>query len=51
MMVWMLEHFSTGNYRYLDSPGRPFSAGVVADRGFDLVHATLLKPLPLDSRA
>ena len=48
MMVGMLEHFSTGNYRYLDSPGRPFSAGVVADRGFDLVHATLLKPLPLD---
>ncbi|HLH29011.1 MAG TPA: hypothetical protein VKW77_08840, partial [Acidimicrobiales bacterium] len=37
-----------GSYRFLAAPGRPFSSGVIADEGFDLVRAVLLRPLPLE---
>ena len=43
----MLSQFAAGSYRFIDAPGRPFSAGVVADRGFDLVHAVFFRPVPL----
>jgi len=33
-----------GNYRFLRGAGVPFSAGVLADSGFEIVHATF-KPL------
>jgi hypothetical protein len=34
-----------GNFRFL--PGiEPYSSGVVADPGFEIVHVTLLRPLP-----
>jgi hypothetical protein len=36
-----------GSYRFIAAPGRPFSGGIVADPGFDLVHATFERPLPL----
>jgi hypothetical protein len=36
-----------GNYSFVASPGRPFSAGIVADDGYDLVHATFRHPRPL----
>jgi hypothetical protein len=36
-----------GGYRFIAAPGRPFSGGVVADPGLDLVHATFQRPLPL----
>jgi hypothetical protein len=39
--------FSPGGYRSLVAPGRPFSFGVVADTGFDLVHAVFHRPVPL----
>ena len=45
----MLEHFPQGGYRFLASPGRPFSAGVIADPGHELVHAVLLRPQPLEA--
>jgi len=41
----MSVHNPAGNYRFL---GRPFSGGAVADQGFDMVHAILERPLPLD---
>ena len=43
----MLSNFAPGNYRSLIVPGRPFSDGIVADAGFDLVRAVLYRPLPL----
>ena len=43
----MLSNFAPGNYRSLTVPGRPFSDGIVADPGFDLVRAVLHRPLPL----
>lgn len=43
----MIAHNPTGNYRFLAAQGRPFSGGAVADPGFDLVHATFERPLPL----
>jgi len=39
---------TAGNYRFLGAEGRPFSNGAAADPGFDLVHATFERPLPLD---
>jgi hypothetical protein len=42
-------HFSAGDYRFLAAPGRPFSSGVVAEVGFDLVHARFFRPLPLEA--
>jgi hypothetical protein len=44
----MLAHNPAGNYRFLAFEGRPFSGGVVADPGFDLVHATFERPVALD---
>ena len=44
----MLAHNAAGNYRFLGERGRPFSGGAVADQGFDMVHAILDRPLPLD---
>lgn len=35
----MISNFTSGSYRFLSAPGRPFSGGIVADPGFDLVHA------------
>lgn len=47
-MIWvMLSRFAAGDYRYLAAPGSPFSAGIVADPGFDLVHAVFFRPVPL----
>jgi hypothetical protein len=43
----VLSHFASGNYRFLAAPGRPFSSGIVADDGYDLVHATFFRPVPL----
>ncbi len=45
--VSVLSHFTSGDYRFLVVPGGPFSSGVVADEGFDLVHAVFLRPVPL----
>lgn len=44
----VLSTFAPGSYRFLAVPGGPFSAGVVADAGFDLVHATFFRPVPLE---
>jgi hypothetical protein len=43
----MPAHNTSGNYRFLGAEGRPYSGGAVADPGFDLVHATFERPLPL----
>lgn len=43
----MLSHFAAGSYRFVVAPGRPFSSGIVADAGFDLVHAVFFRPVPL----
>jgi hypothetical protein len=43
----VLSHFAAGSYRFVASPGRPFSPGIVADPGFDLVHAVFFRPVPL----
>jgi hypothetical protein len=41
----MLKPCARGNYRFL--PGiAPFSSGAVADPGYQVVHATLRRPLP-----
>jgi len=45
--VRVLSNFAPGSYRFLVATGRPFSAGIVADPGFDLVHAVFSRPLPL----
>jgi hypothetical protein len=47
--VGVLTHFAPGNYRFIVAPGRPFSAGIIAEKGFDLVHAVFLRPVPLES--
>src|SRR5215470_1228527 len=46
-MSAMLSHFAAGGYRFIVAPGRPFSSGIVADAGFDLVHAVFFRPVPL----
>jgi hypothetical protein len=43
----MLTHNRAGNYRFLGAEGRPFSGGVVADDGYDLVRARFERPVPL----
>lgn len=43
----MLTQFAPGNYRALTSPGHPFSDGIVADPGYDLVRAVFSTPRPL----
>jgi hypothetical protein len=43
----VLSHFAAGSYRFVVAPGRPFSSGIVADPGFDLVHAVFFRPVPL----
>ena len=45
----MLSNFDPGGYRFLVATGRPFASGIVADPGFDLVHAVFSRPLPLDA--
>lgn len=47
--VEVLSHFVPGNYHVLVAHGRPFSAGIVADPGFDLVHAVFFRPVPLEN--
>jgi hypothetical protein len=44
----MIASNPSGNYRFLAAKGRPFSGGALADPGFDLVHATFERPLPID---
>jgi hypothetical protein len=43
----MTAHNTSGNYHFLGAEGRPYSGGAMADPGFDLVHATFERPLPL----
>lgn len=43
----VLTQFAPGNYRSLTKPGRPFSDGIVADPGYDLVRAVFARPRPL----
>jgi hypothetical protein len=45
--VGVISNFPSGSYRFLAAPGRPFSGGIVADPGFDLVHAVFQRPVPL----
>ena len=45
--VQVLSNFTPGNYRFIVAAGRPFSSGILADPGFDLVHAVFSRPLPL----
>jgi hypothetical protein len=45
----MLAHNRSGNYRFLAAEGRPFSGGVMADEGYDLVHARFERPVPLEA--
>jgi hypothetical protein len=45
----VLTHSPSGNYRFLAAEGRPFSGGIVADDGFDLVHARFERPVPLEA--
>ncbi len=43
----MLDAKPEGNYRYLPSTGgTPFCGGVVADAGYEIVRATLERPVP-----
>jgi hypothetical protein len=41
----MLAANSAGNYHYLKGI-EPYSSGVVADEGYEIMHATLRRPLP-----
>lgn len=45
----MLTHSPSGNYRFLAAEGRPFSSGILADDGFDLVHARFERSVPLEA--
>ncbi len=45
----MLAHSPGGNYRFLAAEGQPFSGGIVADEGCDLVHARFERPIPLEA--
>ena len=42
-----LVHNPSGNYRFLGAQGRPFSGGIVADDGYDIVHARFSRPIAL----
>lgn len=46
-MFGVLLQFPAGSYRFIVAAGRPFSSGVVAETGFDLVHAVFARPVPL----
>ena len=48
-MASTLVHSPRGDYRFLAAEGRPFSAGAVADAGFDMAHATFERPVPLQA--
>jgi hypothetical protein len=43
----VLTQFAPGNYRSLTNAGRPFSDGIMADPGYDLVRAVFSRPRPL----
>src|SRR5437868_3252629 len=44
-----LRDHSQGGYRFLaTSPSAPYSAGVVALPGYELVHAVVRRPVPAD---
>jgi len=43
-----MTHNEAGNYRFVGLEGRPFSAGAVADAGFDIAHVTFVRPIPLE---
>jgi hypothetical protein len=45
----VITHSRLGDYRFLAAPGRPFSGGAVADDGYDLVHMTFERPLPIQA--
>jgi hypothetical protein len=42
----VLTQFTPGNPRSLTNAGRPFSDGIVADPGHDLVRAVFSRPQP-----
>ena len=44
----MIARNPAGAYSFLAAEGRPFSGGVAADHGFDLVHATFERPLAIE---
>jgi hypothetical protein len=44
----MIEDFAQGNYRFLAAPADPCSSGIVAHKGYDLVHAVFFRPVPLE---
>ena len=43
-----LVHNADGSYRFIAVEGGPFSGGAVADPGYDMVHARLARPVPLE---
>lgn len=45
--ISVMAHNDAGSYSYLPIPGAPFSGGVAADDGYDIVHAVLTRPVPL----
>jgi hypothetical protein len=45
----VVTHSPAGNYRFLAAEGQPFSGGIVADEGYDLVHARFERPIPLEA--
>ena len=44
-----MKHNDAGDYSFLGHERRPFSSGVVADPGFDIVHATFRQPVSLET--
>lgn len=45
----MLVHNRSGNYRFIAADGLPFSGGVVADDGYDLVRVRFEHAIPLEA--
>ena len=45
----MLANNAPGNYRFAAMEGRPFSAAVVADEGYDVTRARFVHPIPLEA--
>lgn len=43
-----LAHNAAGGYRFLPAPGSPYSSGVIADSGLDLVRVRFERPVALD---
>jgi hypothetical protein len=45
----LLKHNRSGNYQFLAAEGRPFSGGIVADKGYDLARGRFERPIPLEA--